>query len=200
MLSATITIFVNVQGSDGMCVDYFQLGENFQGYLIHRTSTTCQHAEIYAESNKVKICPRDISYEKAPIHCKGLAAIRLQRIVMKVMDKENAGSSYDVKFIIRSSDGNMCETTNLRAGGNGFYQEYDNFGQACKKLEISDYVHLWVATVHHNDNLFLTHLYLDVADENGVSRQMACLLDQNEEFFVIVPGGQEQFGVPLKFM
>lgn len=200
LLSATITIFVNVQGSDGMCVDYFQFGENLQGYLNSRTSTTVQHAEIYAESNKVKICPRDISYEKAPIHCEGLAGNKLQKIAMKVMDKVNAGSSDDIKFIVRNSDGNMCETINLRAADFGNYREYTNFGLECKKLEISDYVHLWVATVHHNDNLFLTHLYLDVADENGVSRQMACLLDQNEEFFINVHGNQEQFGVPLKCM
>ena len=51
--------------------------------------------------------------------------------------------------------------------------------------------------LYHTKN---TYLYLDVADENGVSRQMACLLDQNEEFFVNVHGNREQFGVPLKCM
>jgi len=200
LLSDSVNIFINVQGSDGMCVDYFQLGEKFEGSLNSRTSTTCQHAEVYAESNKVKICPRDISYDKAPIHCQGKEGNTIQKIAMKVSDKENAGSSDDIKFIIRNSDGNECETTNLRAADTGHYQEYTNFGNECKNLEVSDYVHVWVATVHHNDNLFLTHLYLDVADEKGVTKQMACLLDQNEEFFVIVHGDQERFGVPLKCM
>ena len=81
-----------------MCVDYFQLGENLQGSLNSRTSTTCQHAEIYAESNKVKICPRDISYEKAPIHCEGLTGNKLQRIAMKVVDHGNAVSSDDLNL------------------------------------------------------------------------------------------------------
>ena len=119
---------------------------------------------------------------------------------MKVSDKENAGTSDEIKFIIRNSDGTECVTKNLKGAYADNYQEYTNLGNECKKLEISDYVNVWVATVHHNDNLFLTHLYLDVADEMGKTKQMACMLDQNEEFFVIVHGNQERFGVPLKCM
>ena len=118
---------------------------------------------------------------------------------MKVSDKENSGSSDDIKFIIRNSDGNECETINLTAAPTDNYKEYTNFGDECKKLLITDYVQLWVATINHNDNLFLTHLYLDVADGNGVTKQMACLFDQNQEF-VIVHGNRERFGIPLKCM
>ena len=200
LLSDSVQIFVNVQGSDGMCVDYFQLGEKLDGSLNNRTSTTCQHAEVYAESNKVKICPRDIRYEKAPIHCQGSEGNTLKRIAMKVSDKDNAGTTDEIKLIIRNSDGTECETKNLPGADTDNYQEYTNLGKECMKLEISDYVHVWVATVNHNDNLFLTHLYLDVANENGQTKQMACMLDQNEEFFVIVHGNKERFGVPLKCM
>ena len=129
------------------CVEYFQLGENLEGSLNSRTSTVCQHAEVYAESNMVKICPRDISYNKAPIHCQGKKGNTLQRIAMKVSDKENAGTSDEIKFIIRNSDGTECETKNLKGAYAGNYQEYTNLGNECKKLEISDYVNVWVATV-----------------------------------------------------
>ena len=202
LLSDTVAIKVNLKGTDGLCLNYFQLGEqDGNGNFIPRTSTTCQHSEIHCDSNKARICPRDISYEKAPVHCPGSMNGRtLQRIAMMVSDKENSGSSDEIKFMIKNSDGNECETKNLNAADTGNYQEYTNFGEDCKKLLITDYVQLWVATINHNDNLFLTHLYLDVADDNGVTKQMACLLDQNEEFFVIVHGNRERFGVPLKCM
>merc|ERR1712038_807628 len=129
LLSESVNIFINVQGSDGMCVDYFQLGEKFEGSLNSRTSTTCQHAEVYAESNKVKICPRDISYEKAPIHCQGSEGNTLKRIAMKVSDKDNAGTTDEIKLIIRNSDGTECETKNLPGADTDNYQEYTNLGK-----------------------------------------------------------------------
>jgi len=201
LLSNTVKMFVNVQGSDGLCVNYFQLGEKFEGSPNEETLTTCQSSEVYADSNKVMICPRWISYEKAPIHCQGKKGKTLQKIAIKVSDKGNAGSTDLIKFVIRNSDGIECVTKNLTAPENeGVYKEYNNFGPDCSKLKISEYVHLWVATVHHNDNLFLTHLYLDVVDEYGGTDAMACLLDQNEEFFVTIQGGKDRFGVPLKCM
>ena len=200
LLSDTVSISINMQGSDKICVNYFELGEKFEGNLNPQTSTTCQHSEVWADTNQVKICPRYINPENAPVHCRGTDGNTLQKIGMKVSDRLNAGSSDDIKLTIRNSDGNECETNNFKAAASGHYIEYSNVGDECKKLQISDFVNVWVATINHNDNLFLTHLYLDVADENGTTKQMACLLDQSEEFFVIVHGDRKRFGVPLKCM
>jgi len=206
LLSDTISIYVNLKGTDKICVDYFELGEKVDGILIPETATTCQHSEVWADSNQVMICPRSLNYEKNPVHCQGTIGNTLQKIGMKVSDRLNAGSSDDIKIIIRNSDGNECETNNFKAAASGHYIEYSNVGDECKRLQISDFVNVWVATINHfyhhnhNHNLFLTHLYLDVADENGLRRQMACILDQSEDFFVIVHGDRKRYGIPLKCM
>jgi len=56
------------------------------------------------------------------------------------------------------------------------------------------------ASINHNENSFLTHLYLTVVNENGETRQMPCVFDEMEETSVIIHGNKEQFGIPLKCM
>ena len=200
LLSETVTIFIDLKGSDGLCIDYFELGEHSGGTFNQRTSTICQHSEVHADSNQVSICPRDIRYDKIPVHCPSTEENSLQRINVKVSDSKNAGTSVEINVIFRNTDDSSCETGFLRVISNGYYQEFLDIGEECKTLKVSNYVHVWVATKSYNDDLYLTHLYLDVADKNGTIKQMACVLDQGEEFSVIMDGTHEKFGIPLKCM
>ena len=208
LLSDNLAIKINLMGSDGLCTNYFQLGGesersiNATHNITAITSTTCQHGEVHADSNEARICPRSdsASYDKFPIHCPGTEGNTLQKISIMVSDQNNAGSSDDIRLIIRNSAGDKCETTPLRTADTGHYKEFTQFGEECKNLQISDYVHVWVATVNYNDDLYLNHLYLDVVFKTGQTKSMACILDQEEEFFVIVHSGTKRFGVPLKCM
>ena len=80
VLSDSLNIFINLQGTDGLCINYFELGEKSGGSLNHRTSTVCQHSQVHADSNQVRICPQDLSYEKVPIHCPSVEKTFLQKI------------------------------------------------------------------------------------------------------------------------
>ena len=94
----------------------------------------------------------------------------------------------------------MCETPPLRPAAEGNYVEYTALGNDCARTEIADYVHIWVSTVGTNDDLYLTHFYLDVADSDGVTRSIPCMLDQKEEFFITIQGRRNRYGIPLKCM
>lgn len=195
-----VEISINLPGSDKLCVNYFQLGEQSDNRVIPETVSTCEYSNIWADSSKTMICKRDIDYNKVPIKCPGIAGTTITRITMQVSGEVNAGTSNNVTFTIRNSNGNKCKTDPFASPQAAHLEEYSRIGKDCQKLQITDYVHVWVATMEQNDDLYLTHLYLDVADEKGVTRQMACLLDQQEEFFIVVNGDESRFGLPLKCM
>jgi len=194
-----MTIKVRMPGSDGICLNYFKFGdeaeEDFDNY-----HTECEYSAVHADSDQVMICPRWIQYDDAPIQCPGSEG-PIKRIGLKVSSEEDAGSEGEIKIFIRSSNGDECVTNSLPAPNNPReYKEYNQIGHECKNLKVSDYVEVWVATVNQTDDLFLTHFYLDAADQDGNTKRMGCRFNQDEEFFAVAHGGRKSFGVPLKCM
>jgi len=184
-----------LKGSDRVCVNYFKFNDKDE-----EKSSTCHYSNVYADSHEVSICPRSSarSYDEYPIQCAGSTGRKIQRIALKASDKENGGTADEIQITIRNSKGQICETDPLKPIPKGNYMEYSRLGEDCDKQEMADYVHIWVSTVEKNDDLYLTHFYLDVADENGATSSIPCTLDQQEEFHVTVHGRRDRFGIPLK--
>jgi len=190
-----LTINVKLQGTEEVCLNYFKFND-----IDPKKSSLCHYSKVYADSSQVRICPEDRKYDKYPVQCIGRSGRFIQKVSLKVSDKKNSGTSEKIKFAMRNSKNQKCETPPLNPAPRGNYVEYTALGEDCARTEIADYVHIWVSTVGTNDDLYLTHFYIDVADSQGVTRSIPCMLDQKEEFFITIQGRRNKFGIPLKCM
>jgi len=188
--SAVYVAFDNSDGDMG-CFDEL----NFYGQTDPTKGSTTDLPFASCHFNPVKFDLHEVrqkmghvwtswsNHMNMPVRCDfSRATNTITRLNVKICERKGDGSKDPMLLRLQNDDEEDCETEGLSVDQKGHFLQFGSASLgSCKNFRVTQTTKAWLSNAG-NDDLCITDLYIDAANQSGETKMLRCRYDNNVHY------------------